>query len=215
MSNIPNTLKMFDGDKNITDMTKNLDESVPEFDGLLELAGSEGRYQKRLLIYFATFSFCLAFIGSCIPFIFYSPTFMCYDVDRNAKSCTEINACQNPEGYYTIFDKYSLVEKYKLYCENHNLDTWGKSSVFFIGAFLTTILVLSCDYIGRRRGFRGMMMILLIGSFLCVFIDSYRAKIIGMPLMFSSCFGFYSLTYIYGHEISSNIIRRTHTEGIQ
>lgn len=175
---------------------------------LLEITNNEGKYQKRLLFYFCVVGFFMSSVGNMLPYIFYSPTYYCNDGNGSSFTCSEIIACNTPHGFTTTSDKYSIVDHYSLYCENHSLAVWGKSSVFTFSSIITMIIVITSDYWGRLMIFYASWFAIIIGCLICNFTETYFSKIIGIGFLKTGCYSFFSGIYIYSNEITGKVIRR-------
>lgn len=196
------TIEMGNGNKNQEELSESLLQNFSKPDKLLKLVGSNKRYQKQVLVFLSIFSFLLPFISCILPFIFYQPTFFCYDEDHNTRKCTEQEACNNEFGYKPIFEIHSLVEAYQLYCENSYLDTIGKTSIFMFSAVIATSVVFSADYIGRLNAYYVLFGLLVLGNVMSLLSNSYILCVVGISFVYTIFFAFYSLTFIYSYEIT-------------
>lgn len=174
---------------------------------LLELTNTQGRYQKWFLIYSSLMCLCFSTIGFMLPYIFYAPTFICKTANGEAFSCKEEEACASPHGIFTTSDKFSLIDNYKLYCDNHHLAVWGKSFVFTLSSILTLFVVILSDYWGRLRIFYISWATVMIGSAIVNLAESYHFKIIGIGLLKTGCYSFFSGVYLYSSEITGMLNR--------
>lgn len=179
--------------------------NIDKLHNLLNIVGTENTYQKNFLINSSIFSFFLPFLTCILPFIFYQPDFFCNERNGNIYKCNENQACENAFGYSTVFNIHSFVEKYNLYCERSYLAILGKTAIFILASFFATISVLVSDYIGRLKAYYLQFMLLLSGNILCVFSVDYELRILGLSFLFSVSFAYYSLTFIYGYEITGNL----------
>lgn len=136
---------------------------------------------------------CLCFSTNSymLPFIFYAPTFICKTGKGEAFSCKEEEACASPHGIFTTSEKFSLIDDYKLYCDNHNLAIWGKSFVFTLSSILTLCVVIIGDYWGRLKIFYISWGSVMIGSAIVNLTGSYHFKIIGIGILKRDCYFFF------------------------
>ena len=177
----------------------------PEYLGpsqLLEMTVPQGKYQYKLLLYFCTVGFLMASINYMLPFVFYSPKFACKDSDGSTTLCTEEDACASALGFVTVSDKYSVVDHFQLYCENHGLAIWGKSFIFTFSSLITMFIVILSDYWGRVMIFYASWLASILGILICNFSQTYYFMIIGLGLLKASCYSFMSGVYVYSNEIT-------------
>lgn len=178
-----------------------IDETFTDPRQFFELTKSQGRYQKRLVIFFSIMSMSTATVNYSLPFIFYSPTFKCKNSSGELYTCTELEACASKTPIPPTSDKFSIVDDYKLYCDNHKSAVWGKSFIFVVSSTLTLLIMILSDYWGRVRTFYTSWAVILIGSCIVNFTSPFYLKIIGIGLLKTGIHCFFSGTYLYTSEI--------------
>jgi OCT family organic cation transporter-like MFS transporter 4/5 len=174
---------------------------------LLEIVGSDKKFQKTTLAILSFLSFSFAISTYFLPFIFYRPKFFCFDESGAATQCEEQVACSNPFGFETRSDKFSSVDEYKIYCDRHYIETYAKSILFFMAATPTLIISILSDHYGRRPMIVGSSCLMIFGCILAYFAHNFELMILGIVFTFIGCDLFFSIASIYTNEIIGSKIR--------
>ena len=173
---------------------------------LLEVSGNAHTYQKRIIAMFIVVQFFYGFIYSMIPYLYFGPTFHCRSEDGSLHECSEMKACANEYGYETSSERYSLVTRFHLYCDNKYLDTYGKNFIFAFSAICCLFVTAYSDYRGRKMIYLLSCLSLVIGGILGM-SDDYVTIVVGMAFCFLAMELFLTFAYVYLNEIVGTSLR--------
>lgn len=173
---------------------------------LLEIAGNHHWYQKRTLYLMTVERMILGFLMHSIPFLFYSPAFICFDENNVLKECTEVKACANQYGFMTRGDRTSLVTIFNLYCDRKTYGDLAKTFIFLFAGFSTMLTSALSDLYGRKFMFKILFISLFAGSALSL-SSSFTAIVIGLALSFAALDNFFTFKQLYCNEIIGSGLR--------
>lgn len=173
---------------------------------LLEISGNAHTYQKRVLGIFIFVQFFYGFIYSMIPYLYFTPSFLCLSLEGSAYPCNETEACGNKYGFSTTSERDSLVTRFELYCDKKYLDTYGKNFIFGFAAIGCFLITAYSDYRGRKIIYL-LSCMTLIGGGLLGMANDYITVVVGMSLCFLAMELFLTFAYIYTNEIVGTSLR--------
>ena len=191
------------------DKSKSALTEFTNLESTLKLVGENGRYQRLLLLSCCLVSFSLGINFIATPFLFYQPTFLCYDESLNFKECTQKEACPNQFGYTTKCEKISLTSTYKIYCENAYMEKYAKSLLFISVAFSVISFSSVADRIGRRTVLRILACMLLVSTFGILTFQSFEGIWISYCLSYACGSSYFCVSSIYFSEIMGILKRKT------
>lgn len=173
---------------------------------LLETAGDQHWYQKRTLIFLILQRAINGLVMSCLAYLFYIPTFYCYNADGMPDVCTETLACDNPFGYYTVSDRTSLVTTFGLYCDKKSYDEYAKTFIFVLSGSLIVLVCYFSDVYGRRLIHLIMIICIICGSAMAL-TPSYWLIVLGTSINFLSLEAFLTFSNLYCNETVGGTLR--------
>ena len=139
---------------------------------VVKILGDFRRYQKQILAVILLAATCLGMITFIIPFIFYEPTFECYDKAQNAYiPCKEEMACAS-ENFKIKSDFVGLNEEFGLICEHHMTGIYLKMSLLLVASFFSFFSLALSDWFGRRFNYFTSFGLIIVFSVLGYFIHS-------------------------------------------
>lgn len=118
-------------------------------------------------------------------------------------------ACSSQFGFKVVGERYSLVNRFQLYCDRSQLKNVVIFVTIFLGGLLYFVVSVLSDKFGRRTVFRISIILGVIGFvFLVSSVDLFFA-IVGLVLLCLTADTFYSLAFIYMSEISPPRLRNS------
>lgn len=120
-----------------------------------------------------------------------------------------VDACSSKFGFKVVSERFSLVNRFRLYCDRSQLKNLVIFVTIFLGGLLYFIVSVLSDKFGRRTVFRISIILGIIG-FICLVssVDLFFA-IVGLVLLCLTADTFYSLAFIYMSEISPPRLRNS------
>jgi MFS family permease len=154
--------------------------------------------------------FLQGFIGDLPPYIYFEPDFMCIDKSSdppNKFKCKQIIACENPDGFEVIVKKISIVSLNSLWCDRQSLKSFGISFINFGASVLYFGVNLISDRYGRNMVLRIGTLLVLIPSFICIFLRDFYSNMFFTLFIWLGCDVIVSCSFIYFLEFSSKKLR--------
>ena len=174
---------------------------------LLKLVGEDERYQKIILFCLCLFNFSYAFIAFMIPYVFYEPTYLCHDQNKNTRICTQLEACGNIYGFEVQSPIISVTSEYKLYCGRRHLLELSEAFFVITGGFAAFLLGMLSDKIGRKKVFLISYVLSVAGTLTAVLAPSLAAIVLGNIFSWSGMDTFFSMVFIYCNEVIGSDLR--------
>ena len=166
---------------------------------LLDVAGNNQFYQKLLFAYFLIAQFFMMIIFTSIPFIFYAPSFLCFNSDGTTYYCSEAQACASKK--FTIESaRVSFITQFELYCEKAYLQTLAKNIIFLVAAGGCFTITMLSDFIGRKPLFLISSLLIVVG---CIsgLQNNFWLAVAGTTMTFLAQDVFFTFSYLYINEV--------------
>jgi MFS family permease len=174
---------------------------------LLKLVGEDEKYQKTILFFLCLFNFAYAFIAFMIPYVFFDPSYLCFDQDKNKRLCSHAEACANPYGFETMTSITSVVSEFRLYCNRRNLIEVSEAIFVVSGGCAAFILGMLSDRFGRRRIFLLSYFLTVGGTLVSLLAPNLSLIVLGNILSWSGMDSFFSMVFIYVNEVIGSDLR--------
>jgi MFS family permease len=174
---------------------------------LLKIVGDDERYQKLILFCLCLFNFGYALVAFMIPYVFYEPSYLCYDQSRNTSLCSHAEACGNIYGFEIQSSIVSVVTEYKLYCGRRGLLEVSEGFFVVCGGFAAFIFGMISDRIGRKKIFILSYILTIVGTLTALLAPNLTIIVLGNILSWSGMDTFFSMVFIYCNEVIGSSLR--------
>lgn len=181
-------------------------------EGLLEIAGGQGKYQYFIIGYNALIAIFMAFIMISIGFIYYRSSFECYNDQSltTTSPCNENILAVHPWGYIIKKDRDSLVIENKMYGSRTLLFERSQQLIGLYVCVVGLITLIAMEWLGRWWGYFVSLLMAIIGSIFNIIFRGYNAAIFGIGNMTCAVEVYYAISGAHTTEsIGGNLRTRS------